>query len=612
MIYMTKRQEKMIAATTATALVASSLAAIPFIETASATPIQFEVTEGANTKYFVTVKDKTAEDDVKTTFKAYKLFEADVMHDDENDKDVVSNVRFASGKEDKIIEAINSALGINGLSDEQISVLFAGQPTVKNYIKAIDSAEKAQLAAQLIQEKIENGTNLSLDPQSFGYKLSDEIRYRLGDDYIEMESGTSTDFEEKDAGYYLIIGNDLVDDTYNAATGPIFLTVGGRAREVDVKTALPTLTKQVQEDDFTYPAAEGAWGNNARQTKGEKLKFQLDGTLPSDYARYAENDNSSIYYKYEITDAPAGLDIDLSSIKVTMTNAKVNTGTLEDPQYVTRDVVLYENEAFTDEDITDGKYGPTISKDENGTLKVYFDDLRMFSLGNSSFSLTSESHIIVEYMATITGDSTETKDNTAYLVYSNDPNNQTSTGQTPSTTTTVDNFSFSLKKTDDSETPVAKSGATFAIKTAANKYIKFDADGKVTGEVTDKMTTIQTPADGVLRIDGLDSGTYTVEEVDAPSGYNKLFSTFDVTIADDGTVTVSGNEDNTLNYNKVIPTTITVDDKPHTTIQVVNTQGIELPITGQQGFMLITIAGGIILVAALGGSLARRRKNAEE
>lgn len=110
------------------------------------------------------------------------------------------------------------------------------------------------------------------------------------------------------------------------------------------------------------------------------------------------------------------------------------------------------------------------------------------------------------------------------------------------------------------------------------RFIKLEAEGGYrVAEAEEQGTTdkVVTPTSGIVTIKGLDQGIYTLEEVKAPNGYNKLKDTIPVTInaesQDDGTnVIVTGNEQT-----------------------VVNKAGTLLPETGGKGTVLFTIIGAI-------------------
>lgn len=95
-------------------------------------------------------------------------------------------------------------------------------------------------------------------------------------------------------------------------------------------------------------------------------------------------------------------------------------------------------------------------------------------------------------------------------------------------------------------------------------------------------------------MDGLDSGTYYLKEMEAPLGYNKL----------DTVVTVVINESGKLNV-----TTEKPDGADQ--IQVENKSGAELPTTGGIGTTIFYVVGSILLVGAGILLVTKKRMSAE-
>lgn len=296
---------------------------------------------------------------------------------------------------------------------------------------------------------------------------------------------------------------------------------------------------------------------------------------------------------------------------------KYTTGfmvTLEDPATGEGTIKIDERVQLPEIEVVPG-FGEV---DEN-VLTVAFDNILK--------NVTSPDDIItVTYTATINGSSEETKNNAAYINYAANPYQRTEKHdvmkKSASVTTEINNYRFNILKTDvsTSDTFNALAGSEFSIKTADGKYIVTDGNGKVSSETTSVTPIKLTNYDGInptgmlFSIDGLDSGTYTVTEETAPTGYNKLFESFTVTIAKDGTITLGGNEEGTLNHGKVQQCPVNFSGsalEPFLngyTVQVKNSKGLELPITGQQGFILISIAGGLLIAIALISTLTSRKK----
>ena len=207
-------------------------------------------------------------------------------------------------------------------------------------------------------------------------------------------------------------------------------------------------------------------------------------------------------------------------------------------------------------------------------------------------TITADTDIIVEYKAIVNADATIAEDgntNETWLKYGD--TNDVNTTEKDTTTTYV--WNFNIFKFTGENTPLAD--AKFVLSNAENKYAII-TNGKLTGWADNKSgaTKITSGADGMIAISGLDSGTYTLEETDAPNGYNKLANTISVVIGNDGAVTADG--DATVNK----------------TINVENSSGALLPSTGGIGTKIFYIAGGILVIVAIVFIIVRKRMNSEE
>lgn len=118
------------------------------------------------------------------------------------------------------------------------------------------------------------------------------------------------------------------------------------------------------------------------------------------------------------------------------------------------------------------------------------------------------------------------------------------------------------------------------------KYVPADTEGAVTEVVTD--------ANGKVKVQGLDIGTYKFKEVTAPQGYSvnttDVSATLEVAEKDNGTA--SG----------VLTQTTRMKD----------TKLGALPSTGGMGTYLFTIIGVVVMAGAAGAFFMSRRKGSEE
>lgn len=186
--------------------------------------------------------------------------------------------------------------------------------------------------------------------------------------------------------------------------------------------------------------------------------------------------------------------------------------------------------------------------------------------------------------------------NEAYLEY----NNKTTVKHT--TTTYV--WEMGVRKfanlgKDKENTPLADAEfQLYKMDGTTKKYATFVATStdsnvyKLTGWEADatKATTVKTPADGNIKFEGLDAGTYYLEETAAPVGYNKLTDPIKVEIK--STLPAAGGTASyTVTYNDTTPTDHIV--------RVENKAGAVLPSTGGMGTTLFYVVGGGLMVAAI-------------
>lgn len=113
--------------------------------------------------------------------------------------------------------------------------------------------------------------------------------------------------------------------------------------------------------------------------------------------------------------------------------------------------------------------------------------------------------------------------------------------------------------------------------------------------------------DGKIKFEGLGEGTYTITEINAPSGYNKLKKPIEITITATPTATgctwaatlTNSNAQVTVN-NNVISFTVN------------NNKGTILPTTGGMGTTLFYVLGSILVACAVLYLITKKRMSVEE
>ena len=213
--------------------------------------------------------------------------------------------------------------------------------------------------------------------------------------------------------------------------------------------------------------------------------------------------------------------------------------------------------------------------------------------------------VVVTYSATVAANATIAgagNKNTAKLVY----NEKDSTKE--ETTTYVWKLNVHKYALDSTNHEVALSGAKFVLYRMDNgvkKYAKL-TNKKIVGWVTDKdnATTLETSGTGDILIEGLNVGTYYLEETEAPVGYNKLTEPIEVEITATTSVT-SGSE--TVQYKNSSETSYT--PATDATVKVLNNAGTQLPSTGGIGTTLFYVIGGGLMAVAAVLLVTKKRMN---
>lgn len=371
-----------------------------------------------------------------------------------------------------------------------------------------------------------------------------------------------------DAGYYLVVDEEVLPNgTVNSVRNLSFLEMvsDGTFRPV-AKVDVPELTKEVKEINDSDITVTDQWGDVADYDIGDEVEFRLTGTLPADYDSYET-------YKYVFHDT-------LSAALTLVENS----------------IVVKVGDTTLDAD----KYAVATDTDNPKHFTVTIEDLK--TVGTAT---TKDSKITVEYKATLgtegivyggTGN-----ENTAYLEYSNDPNQTgdgTPTGTTPEDKVVVFTYQLIANKVGEDGT-TALEGATFQL----SKY----------NDTSKAYEPVGNPISGVTTFEfkGVDAGKYKLEEIKAPDGYNKaedMYFEIEVTFASDGqsveelkiskVCDADGKE--IVGSDGTAPTftfTGTAADGSLTS-DIVNLKGIVLPSTGGIGTTIFYVLGGILVVGA--------------
>ena len=506
-----------------------------------------------------------------TEFQGYQIFKADV------DSGKVANITWANDSVEKAVKAV--------IEKEDKS--YAGKT--------------AQDAADWITNKV-TGTNETtrVAPDNIAYKIADAV-----DGLTPSATTTSKTASGLAHGYWLFVTKTDTIGVGEAGTSPIFTVVGNTPVKITEKTGIPTVEKKIVSD------ADSKEHDAADSQIGQDVTYNLYGTV-------AENFNKYDTYFYQFSD-------------------KISKGlTLQKGAKI----YLYKNRADAKGDLTRAK-GTDITahfkeetpaeaaEDGSKTTTWTCDNLKRVS------DVTKDSCIVVSYKAQINKDAvvagTEGNENTVTLNYSNNPMTSERGETQPDA---VKDYTYGLKINKvDLGTEKTLDGAKFTIQATVpdntdsnNLYVQKDG---TLGEDQWEFTT----TNGVIKVTGLDAGTYTVRETSAPSGYTAVAPfIFEIkpnmngddpgagltnlthvlnTNNQEGKV-IAGLTDKNAGDNELTATPNSeIDDEGYYNITVGDTKQVGLPLTGLNGVTFTWIAGGAVLCIGV-AHLIRSRKQAEE
>lgn len=390
--------------------------------------------------------------------------------------------------------------------------------------------------------------NKEADNGDFAKKFAEEaakVASGKAVNYSVKANGSKVE-QEVELGYYLVVPDGWAD------VNPVVCSLGSTNPNVTIneKNGKPTIDKKVKEgSDF---------GETNDAAIGDYVEFQLtinvvDGTP----VNYVAHDTMSAGLTF-VNKGEHSLSIKRNDEKLESSNYQVVT-----------------------EGIKDGcAFEVKFNDDENGNSVLKTND---------KVVITYWAQVNENAVVGATGNT-----NSAILKYGTN-----GTAQGGQTTTYV--WGFDVKKytkgSDNREVPLA--GAKFQVK-SGDKVASFKQDStsgvyKFAGwDATGLVKVVETPASGEIKFEGLDSGTYALEEVEAPKGYNKLDSAISFTI--------KGATDPNKGQISYGPDSTSTD-----TIKVLNKAGTTLPTTGGIGTTIFYLIGGGLMVAAAVLLIAKKR-----
>lgn len=371
-----------------------------------------------------------------------------------------------------------------------------------------------------------------------------------------QKSETSVTLNNLPYGYYLVFDVNAADSICS------LLNVDG-AEDVFSKGKTPSIDKTVEDPDQTVEV-------------GQVVTYTITGKVP----------NTTGYkdYKYIVRDTMKGLEL-TGEYTVTIGGELVASDQQPSPNVV--DGGALETEKLPDKNKPSSSFGMSI------LMKNFQDKI------GQPVVITYKA--VVLESATMGGTDTGGNPNKATLEYTNNP----STGETGNTenipeVVPVYTFEVTIDKFKEGAETEKLADAVFALykedqgtrkyyhettdKTTGKKKIEWvELKPGESAETAQNITRVTTTAGGVAKFSGLAEGTYKLQEVKAPKGYNLM--------AQDQSITVS--KDKT---------------QADLTVKVPNSAGTELPGTGGIGNTIFYIVGGALILAGVVLLMRKRAK----
>ena len=308
------------------------------------------------------------------------------------------------------------------------------------------------------------------------------------------------------------------------------------------------------------------WQDSADWDIGDKVPFQLKGTVAADYDKYT-------VYKMTFHDHESnGLTFDKDSVKVYVDDKQITDPT-------TYEVV-------------------TGHLEDNCTFEVRFADLKKEILDVKAGSV-----ITVEYESKLNENAvigSLGNPNEMRMEFSNNPNDEQGgeTGKTPVDKVIVFTYKTIVNKVNPEGNPLE--GAEFTLE-------------KKIGEEWVEKAVIKNTEGTTFTFKGLDDGLYRLTETKTPSEYNTMNPNplkFEITASHDKTadqphlLTLSGDvKTGDVSFESSL-------ENGSLTAKVVNHKGSELPSTGGMGTTILYVAGAVMILAA--GAFLVMQKKAED
>lgn len=563
--------------------------------------------KAADPTYSITI-NKQSTDAADHKFNGWQLAEL---------KDVVVNnksIAYTIDTTDALVSTIESAMDFNAVIDETGNAqnVLTVYKQDKNYFVSEGNTSNNPMGF-LIMRVFSNSGTPNLSPswnndaalRTFAQNLEDKT---FPGTSAATEFTTST-ADNANVKTFSVPGIWFLKDVTSPAADkesfslPIVTPTSIADTDIDgtvtVKNVIPTISKHLAD-------ADGNYNNEPSFSVGDTVYYTLETTVPY-YTGYS---NNRVFKINDTASSAISSVIDGTATGVKVEWLKVGDVTLK---------------AGTDYSVS---YAATTDTDEKYThgVDTVIDLGKYVNQSEGATELNEGAKVTVLVSATLDADAKlsvpndiKGNPNKDSLTWSHNPNNISDVQTIPGNEVNVYSYKFNIEKTAKDMT-TKLSGAKFTIK-AGNSYLGYENGAwKILTTTPTKDTqggaeagVFTTDSDGVINFDGLDAGTYEIEEIVPPNDYTAVsLPKFSFTVS----ATVNANDPE---GQKTITTVSCAKDAENTdsrvsvdssTIKIWNAKNLtELPMTGDLGIKVFITVGVLLMAAGAAFALSARMRS---